>query len=208
SWLGWWAGLPAASALGARAAIVDGVPPAVGAALSLVPAAIIVLALVRRSRRPLVGLAAIAAAAIALLLGWEQLEAHFPDVFFVQHAGINLALAILFGRTLAAGREPLVARFARLIHGELPPEVERYTRGVTIAWTVFFLALFTTSCALYFGGFLAAWSLLANLLSPILIAAMFVVEYGVRHRALPNWERVGILGGVRAFSRHFASSRA
>jgi hypothetical protein len=37
---------------------------------------------------------------------------------------------------------------------------------------------------------------------------MFVVEYGVRHRALPNWERVGILGGVRAFSRHFASSRA
>jgi uncharacterized membrane protein len=63
--------------------------------------------------------------------------------------------------------------------------------------------LFLLSCALYLGGFLAAWSLLANILTPILIAAMFVVEYAVRHRVLPGWERVGVLGGIRAFSRHF-----
>jgi len=54
---------------------------------------------------------------------------------------------------------------------------------------------------------MAAWSLLANIVNPIAIVAMFVIEYAVRLRALPNWEQVGILGGVRAFTRHFAAAR-
>jgi uncharacterized membrane protein len=199
--------LSAAFAVLAHAAIVDGVPPAVGAILSLVPLGIFLAWLVRRSRRPALGYAAVAAAGLALFFGWGTLEAHFPDLFFVEHAGINLVLAIVFGRTLFGTREPLVSAFARVIHGAIPPEVERYTRKVTAAWTAFFAALFSASCILYFGGFLAAWSLLANILSPVLIAAMFVVEYAVRLRALPNWERVGILGGIRAFSRHFAAAR-
>jgi len=53
-----------------------------------------------------------------------------------------------------------------------------------------------------------AWSLLANILTPLLVGAMFVVEYAVRLRVLPNWERVGILRGVRAFSRHFGQQAA
>jgi uncharacterized membrane protein len=76
-----------------------------------------------------------------------------------------------------------------------------------VAWTIFFAAMFTLSCALYLGGFLAAWSILANIASPLLIVAMFVVEYAVRHRVLPQWERVGVLGGIRAFSRHFGPAR-
>lgn len=87
------------------------------------------------------------------------------------------------------------------------PEVLRYTRRVTAAWTLLFVALFAASCALFFGGFVAAWSLLANIVSPLLLGAMFVVEYAVRLRVLPHWERVGILGGIRAFSRHFDSAR-
>ena len=101
----------------------------------------------------------------------------------------------------------MVTRFARLLHGTLPPEVERYTRSVTLAWTLFFGALFALSCTLYLGKFLAAWSFLANIASPVLIGVMFVAEYAIRLRALPNWERVGILGGMRAFSRYFASAR-
>ncbi|HEX7559297.1 MAG TPA: hypothetical protein VF386_08855, partial [Usitatibacter sp.] len=107
------------------------------------------------------------------------------------------------GRTLFGGREALCTRFARLLHGTLPVEVERYSRRVTAAWTIFFATLFALSCTLYFGGFLAAWSVLANILSPILTVAMFMVEYAIRHRVLPQWERVGLLGGIRAFSRHF-----
>jgi uncharacterized membrane protein len=59
------------------------------------------------------------------------------------------------------------------------------------------------SCVLYLLKFIEAWSLLANILTPLLVGAMFVVEYAVRLRVLPHWERVGILASVRAFSRHF-----
>lgn len=199
--------LSAAFALFAHFAILEGVPPTVGAALSLVPLAGLALWALRRTRYAAAAWVAVAALGVALWLGWGQLERHFPSLFFVEHAGANLVLGLLFGRTLLARREPLCTRFARLIHGTLPPEVERYTRQVTVAWTAFFAALFALSCALYLGGFLAAWSFLANIASPLLIAAMFVVEYAVRLRALPHWERVGILGGIRAFSRHFGAAR-
>lgn len=191
----------------AHAAIIEGVPPTVGALLSLVPLAGLALWAARHSRHRDAVVAAMVLGAVGLWLSWAQLERHFPSLFFLEHAGANLVLGVVFGRTLAAGREPLCTRFARLIHGSLPAEVERYTRRVTLAWTVFFALLFSLSCALYLGRLLAAWSLLANILSPLLIVAMFVVEYAIRLRALPHWERVGILGGVQAFSRHFAAAR-
>jgi uncharacterized membrane protein len=186
----------------AHVTIVEGRTSGIGALLSLVPLALVAAWAARHARRPLV-VAALALAAAIAWIGWAELERHFPDVFFLEHAGANLALAIVFGRTLTPGREPLCTRFARLLHGTLPPAVEAYSRQVTLAWTIFFAAMFAASCLLYFGGWLALWSLLANFLSPALIAAMFAVEYFVRHRVLPGWERVGVLGGIRAFARHF-----
>jgi uncharacterized membrane protein len=186
--------------------IVDRFSPLLGAALSLVPAALFVLLIARRSRHREWFLAAIAVAAIGLWEGWASLERNYASVFFVEHAGGNLLLAFVFGRTLGAGREPLCTRFARIMHGSLPPEVVGYTRRITLAWTIFFTVLAIVSCSLYLAGFLAAWSLFATILSPILVGLMFVVEYAVRLRALPNWERVGVLGGIRAFSRHFSAA--
>lgn len=207
SWVALAIVLSASFAILAHASIVEGVPPAVGALLSLIPIALIAASLVRRSRHRVAVVALVALGGAAIWFGWETLERNFPRVLFLEHAGINLLLAIVFGRTLAPGHDPLVTRFARLLHRELPPEVVTYTRKVTIAWTVFFATLFVLSCALYLGGFLAAWSVLANIASPILVGAMFVVEYVIRHRVLPDWERVGILGGIRAFSRHFGTAR-
>lgn len=192
----------------AHGALVQAFSPAVGASVSLIPVALLLWWALGHSRLRLLALALLAAAVAALVLGWEQFERHFPSLFFLEHAGANLLLAIVFGRTLAGPGEPLVTRFARVLHPQLPPEVERYTRHVTLAWTIFFLALFAMSCVLYFGGFIAEWSLLANIVSPLLIGAMFVGEYGVRHRILPHWHRVGILGTIRAFSRHFQAQRA
>jgi uncharacterized membrane protein len=193
-------------ALFAHFAIIEGVPPAVGAVLSLVPVALLALWAVRRARPGFV-LAAAVPAAIALWVGWGALTRHFSNLFFLEHAGTNLALAVLFGRTLVGQREPLCTRFARLLHGDIEPDVVSYTRKVTVAWTAFFASLFVASCALYLGGFLAAWSLLANIVSPVLVGTMFLVEYAVRLKALPHHHRVGILGGIRAFTRHFAAAR-
>ncbi len=194
--------LSAAFAIAAHYAIVQGLGPA-GAALSLIPVVLLAAWLARRPGRRILVLATAALVAFLLWLGWGTFERNFPGLFFIEHAGAMLALAIVFGRSLAGERDSLCTRLARLLHVTLPPDVERYTRKVTVAWTLFFTSLFVLSCALYLGGFLAAWSLLANLITPILIAAMFVGEYVVRHRALPDWERVGVLGGIRAFSRHF-----
>ena len=198
--------LSLAGAVLAHFAIVDRFSPALGALLSLVPAAVFLLWLARRSRQRWLVALVLAAAALAAWVEWGDLERHFPSVFFIEHAGANAALAIVFGRTLAAGREPLCTRFARLVHGTMTPELAAYTRSVTLAWTIFFSALALASAALYFGGYLTAWSVLATMLSPALVVLMFVVEYGVRLRVLPHVERVGILGGIRAFSRHFAAA--
>jgi uncharacterized membrane protein len=194
-------------AIAAHFAIVDRFSPALGAVLSLVPIALLLGLALRRSGRREWMLATLVVGAAGLWVGWGALERNFASLFFVEHAGGNLTLAFVFGRTLAKGQEPICTRFARLLHGSLPPEVVAYTRRLTLAWTVFFAALAGTSAALYLGGFLAAWSMLATILSPILLALMFVGEYAVRLRALPDWERAGIFGSIRAFSRHFAAAR-
>jgi uncharacterized membrane protein len=198
----------AAFAVAAHAAITHGPAAPAGALLALVPLGILLLALARRSTHRWTGVALIAAGAALAWLAYPALKVNFPSLFFVEHAGGQLLLAFLFGRTLTRGEEPLVTRFARAFHGELTREVERYTRGVTLAWTVFFTSLFALSCALYLTGMLDAWSLLANILGPVLVGAMFVVEYAVRHRVLPDLEHAGLLSGVRAFSRHFAAPQS
>lgn len=51
---------------------------------------------------------------------------------------ILAGLALWFGCTLRAGREPRVARFIRVLEGEAQlaqPGVARYARGVTVFWT-------------------------------------------------------------------------
>lgn len=192
----------------AHYAIVQAPTPTLGALLSLIPIAVIGFVAARRARHAAWVLVSIALAAAALWLGWGLLERHFTNLFFLEHAGMNLLLAATFGRTLVGGREPLCTRFARIIHGTLEPDVARYTRHVTLAWTIFFVSLFALSCALYFGRFVAAWSFLANIASPILIALMFIVEYAIRVRALPNHKQIGILGGIRAFSQHVAARRS
>jgi uncharacterized membrane protein len=196
------------AALLAHYAIVQASTPTLGALLSLLPIAALGIVAARRAQRTASILVAVALVAIALWLGWRYLERHFTDIFFLEHAGVNLLLAATFGRTLVAGREPLCTRFARIIHGTLQPEVARYTRRVTLAWTLFFTSLFILSCTLYFGRFVAEWSFLANIASPILVGTMFVVEYAIRLRVLPNHERIGILGGFRAFSQHVAARRS
>ena len=191
-----------AFAVGAHLALVQGIPAAAGALLSLIPVAAFVLVFLLRRGHRVLALVAVLAIAAVLWRGWDVFEQRFPDLFFLEHVGINLALAFFFGRTLAAGREPLITGLARVVHGGTTPALLRYTRQVTIAWTVFFLAMALASTVLYAAGLKAAWSLLANVLAPILIAAMFIVEYAVRHRVLPDLERIGVVGSIRAFSRH------
>lgn len=131
---------------------------------------------------------------------WPALRENVALLYYVQHVGTNLVLATLFGRSLFGPREALVTQFARTVHlGVISVAKERYTRQVTIAWTVFFLAMALVSTALFWLAPLAAWSVFANLLALPLIVLMFVAEHGFRHRILPPGERSSVADTFRGY---------
>jgi uncharacterized membrane protein len=128
-------------------------------------------------------------------------------VLLLQQVTINGLLGIAFGRTLADGQVPLIARFAALVHGTLSPRVARYTRQVTWAWTLYFALTIVVSLLLFWLAPVAAWSVFVNLLSAPLLVAMFAAEYLVRLCFIPREERGGFLEAVRAY-RTWAAARA
>ena len=124
----------------------------------------------------------------------------------VPHAVIYWSLLWLFGQTLWRGKEPLVTRLARSVHGTLPPELAAYTRRVTYAWCVFFAAQLVISALLFKFASLDNWSLFINVLNFPLLALMFIGEYGyrvIRHRDFP---RASFFDGIRAFANDAARS--
>ena len=108
-------------------------------------------------------------------------------------------LAVGFGRSLRTGETPLCTRLADRLHGPLTPAETRYTRQVTLAWALLFVALMLTTLGLYVAAPLAAWSLFVNFVTFPVIVAMFVAEFAVRRRLLPPADRGGILAAVRVF---------
>jgi uncharacterized membrane protein len=128
-------------------------------------------------------------------------DAH-PALLFIPliaHAGINLFMLVVFGRTLKAGREPLISGFARAVHGTLPPFLAAYTRKVTLVWCIVFALQVIVSALLFVFASRELWSLFINVLSFPLIVATFVVEYAWRIMRYPEVSHVSIWAGIRLF---------
>ncbi len=173
--------------------------PALGVAVSLAPSLILLLLLAWRSpRKPLMSLLCMAVG-VLLWRFWGALEENFNWVYFLQHAGTNIMLAGVFGITLSGGKQPLCTRFAEAAHRAMSAELLRYTRQVTLAWTLFFLAVSLISTLLFLFAPIEAWSIFANFLSFPLVLLMFAGEYLVRLRVLPNLEKHGILDSMLAY---------
>lgn len=170
-----------------------------GALVAIAPVVLIALVLAWRSTRRLLMLVMLMLLCVALWVWWPVLEQHFGMIYWLQHAGMQLVLCIIFGRTLAAGRQPLCTRFAEAVHAPLTPRHEIYARQVTVAWTSFFAAMALVSTALFFLAPIAAWSVFANFMTLPLVVLMFILEYLVRRRVLPNMRHTHILDAVRAF---------
>jgi uncharacterized membrane protein len=155
-------------------------------------------------------IALLCAAAAALLAAQALRGEPLPSrwLYLAQHAGVHLALAAWFGGTLRAGMQPLISGFAQKVHGPLSPGMAAYTRNVTLAWTLYFLAMATASVILFFAGDFSHWSLLANLLTPVFTTSMFLGEYLLRYRLHPEFERVSLQRALQAWrGPHPADSR-
>lgn len=178
-------------------------PSTFGALVAVVPYMGIALAMALRAHRRAPAVALWLAVAVVVWWQWPQIRSRFEWIYLIQHVGAFALLALGFARTLAGDAEPLITRMARLTHEEpLPPALARYTRGVTLAWTLFFTAMCVTSLLLFFLGHMAAWSLLVTLLTPGLTVVMFVAEYLVRLVVLPDDIRPGLTDSVRAVLRN------
>jgi uncharacterized membrane protein len=175
-----------------------------GVGLALGPVLVVGLLLVWRWTHHLWA-ALLAAAATAMLLRhyWPVLEKNFSLVYLLQEGGFYSLLAASFGQSLVGNRVALCTQFADQIHGPLTAQEVLYTRRVTAAWALFFVSITAATLSLFVYAPLRIWSLFANFCVVPLIGLMFVAEYAVRRRVLPQVQRRGILAGVRAY---FASS--
>ncbi len=173
------------------------------ALLPIVAAAL--MALWRSSQWVVRGAGVLAVAALLAWL-WPQLRHNVALLYYIQHLGIHVALGVLFGRSLIGPGDALITRMARRIFAHpLSERKVRYTRGATLAWTVFFFANALVSTVLFIWAPPAIWSVHANLLTGPLIGLMFLGEHLVRMRVLPPHERPGLAAIVQAYKRESAS---
>lgn len=191
----------------AHVTTASGTPSSAGALIAIVPYMLAALVLAWRSRYRVMLLTAWLLAAAALWANWAMLAGGFSWIYLLQHAGTFALLAVIFGRSLAPDATPTISRLAAMVHGTLPALMVRYTRGVTLAWSIFFAAMSVTSLVLYFSGRIAAWSLLITLLTPPLVAAMFLLEYLVRRHCIPAEMRTGLIDSVRVAFKGAAAHR-
>jgi len=143
----------------------------------------------------------LAGTAIVILTarGFPPLPLLMPPVI------IPAAIAITFGRTLPAGRTPLVERIVRGFHAPVIPDaaVLHYARRVTWAWVVLLGCVALTNAVLVInlspGGLLelagkaprwpvppAAFAWFSNTGTYLLIGGMFVLEFMVRVSLFPD----------------------
>lgn len=140
------------------------------------------------------------AVAIALVAQGRGLD---PRLLYVtEHAGAHLVLGLWFGSTLKAGRQPLISALAQRLHGTLDATHAAYTRHVTQVWVAYFVGMAAISATLFFTGSLERWSVFANLVAPVCAMSLFAGEYLLRYRLHPEFERVSLADGIRAYREH------
>ena len=152
--------------------------------------------------RSVLALAGIAALCLQALLG---VLISAPLLYLGQHVGINLGLAWWFGSGLREGHEALVTRMAALVHRHMPPAMVAYTRNVTRAWVIYFVAMSTASLLLFALATFETWAWFANFATPIALAAMFGGERLLRYRLHPDFERSSVADAIRAYREAFAT---
>lgn len=139
------------------------------------------------------------AAAIACAV---YLAAGIGRVFDAVPALIAGLVAWLFARTLRNGRRPLIARAIAALDGEAQlddPAIWRYARRLTILWALYqaTLALLAALWAWRAPAALPPAHVGAALALPLAIVLLFLGEFALRPRLLPQAPRSGLLAFVR-----------
>jgi uncharacterized membrane protein len=129
-------------------------------------------------------------------------------LYVSQHSLVHLVMAWFFGSTLLPGRVALITALAQRVHLHFTEGIAAYTRKLTWAWTGYFLAVIPLSWALYLWTPWSWWSFFCTLLTPALAAAFFALEYLLRYRLHPEFERISPRTAIEAYRRYSQGQRA
>ena len=78
---------------------------------------------------------------------------------------------------------PIIERFARMKHPDLPPEGVRWCRKVTVVWCVFFVLNGSAALATVLSGDRDLWTLYNGFVSYLLMGLLFAGEWLLRPKA-------------------------
>lgn len=145
------------------------------------------------------GWAVVTAMICTTLVLWSTLLARLDWIYLIQHIACNVMLCWFFAQTLFGDRTPIITTLARTIHPDMPDDVVRYTRKVTIAWAIFFAMQVVVSLIIFYVASIETWSMFANILNWPLVILMFVVEYICRKRVNPDFKHATIKESVSAY---------
>jgi uncharacterized membrane protein len=177
--------------------VLAGRPDLLPFVTALAVAVVALIALLRSHTWPgRVGFAAVLGATFALLrLAPEAL-------LFATPSALALAVGLWFARSLAPGREPRIATYARREHGgELSEDVARYARRLTLAWAMLLFLIAGTGAALAAFAPLAVWSTFTNVVTYLVLAGCFAGEYVWRRLRFPDRQHASFLDHLRNVAR-------
>lgn len=106
--------------------------------------------------------------------GDVQQLVYFPPIL------ILFSLFMLFSQSLRSGQTPLITRYAIMLGDKLEEKHLRYNRSLTLVWSIFLLSMTTTSIILALFFSIDTWSLFTHVISYVLIAGLFIVEFMYR----------------------------
>ena len=177
-------------------------------ALMWLPLVVVAGWVVARSANKVLWLTALLAIALNIYLLEHQERLGLAATSGISHAAAYLFMLWYFGRTLARGSEPAITRFARRVHGALPPAMELFTRRLTIAWCIFFTVQLMASALLLAFSPLGAWSLFINVLNLPMLVVMFVGQLAYSSIRHPGFPRASVVQAFQAFAKDASLSKS
>ena len=174
--------------------------PGLAVVLCVLSLALLAMAAPRRFR-----LVAIALLSLVAFMGF--VAGLGTELSFAPPVVINVGLASWFGLTLRADKEPMISRFARIERGTLPPELVAYTRRLTLAWTLFFLAMAAVSAALSMLPSPAPWAWFTSFGNWACVAALFFGEHLYRRKRFPHYPHASPMRVIALVRRQWRAPR-
>jgi len=117
---------------------------------------------------------------IAIVLYYMQQSVVVQYLVYFPPILILLSLFILFSQSLFGDQTPLITRYAIMLGDKLEEKHLRYNRSLTLIWSIFLFVMAITSIILALFFSMDTWSLFTHIISYVLIASLFIIEFMYR----------------------------